>query len=50
MARSVFYLFITFIEPHGTTHMVTLTNPLRDFKRTDFSLSRFMVISRGILI
>ena len=30
--------------------MVSLTNPFRNFKRTDLSLSRFMVISRGILL
>ena len=30
--------------------MVSLTNPLRNFKRTDLSLSRFMVISRRFLI
>ena len=45
----LFFFIITFIEPHGATHG-ELTNPLRNFKRTDLSLSRFMVISRGILI
>ncbi len=30
--------------------MVSLTNTLRNFKRTDLSLSRFMAVWRGILI
>jgi len=30
--------------------MVSLTNLLRNFKRTDLSLSRLMGISRGIII
>ena len=30
-------------------HIVSLTNPLRSFKRTYLSLSRFMAVSKGIL-
>jgi len=29
--------------------MVSLTNPLRNFKRTDLRLSRFLAVSRGII-
>jgi len=30
--------------------MVSLTNPLRNFKRTDLSLSRVMAVSQGLAI
>ena len=31
-------------------HTVSLTNPLRKLKRTDLSVSRFMAVSRGMMV
>jgi hypothetical protein len=45
-----FYVLILRSSSPTALPMVSLTNPLRNFKRTDLSLSRFMAVSRGILI
>jgi hypothetical protein len=45
-----FFFFLFSSSSPKALHMVSLTNPLRSFKRTDLSLSRIMAVSRGILI
>jgi len=47
--RVPFFSFLFSSSPTAF-HMVSLTNPLRNIKRTYLSLSRFMAVSRGILI
>ena len=49
----IYFLFILFssLSPKALQlHMVSFTNPLRNFKRTDLSLSRYMAVSRGISV
>ena len=43
------FLFFQITFPRAL-NMVSLTSPLRNFKQTDLSLSRFMAVSRDILI